>query len=72
MALGVNIKRYRKRFGYSQQHLAHLTGIPQSLLWYYENDKKIPSAVNAYALAKVFGITVEELLLSEESKKLET
>ena len=66
MAIGENIKLLRERFGYSQNELAKLTGISQALIWYYENEDKMPSVKNADKLAKVFNITIDELLYGEK------
>jgi len=66
MAIGKNIKLLRERFGYSQHELAKLTGICQALIWYYENEDKMPSVKNADKLAKVFNITIDELLHGEK------
>lgn len=66
MSIGVNIKALRERFGYTQSDLAELTGISQPLIWYYESAKKIPSVVNAEKIAKVFNVTIEELMYGKE------
>jgi len=66
MAIGKNIKLLRERFGYSQNELAKLTGISQALIWYYEHEDKMPSVKNADKLAKVFNITIDELLYGEK------
>ena len=66
MTIGINIKRLRERFGYSQSELAELTGIPQALICYYENDARTPSVFNARKLAEVFKVTIEQLMDGKE------
>ena len=60
--IGTNIKRLREKSGYSQNELAKLLKIPQSLLWRYESGGSVPNVINAAKLAGFFGITVEELI----------
>lgn len=43
-----------------------MVGISQALVWYYENDAKIPNILIADKLAKVFNITIDELLYGEK------
>ena len=60
--IGVNIRIYRKRRGYTQQRLAELMDIPSSVtLSRWETGANIPSAENLEKLAGVLHIRLEDL-----------
>lgn len=65
MSFGNKIKQLRENSGYSQGELAKLLDIPQSLLWKYEHNLAVPSVLNAAKLAKIFNVTVEQLIKKE-------
>lgn len=52
----------RTKADMTRKDLADITGISASTLFYYENGSRIPGADTAYKIARVFGITIEELL----------
>lgn len=64
MSLKEKLKQLREEKGYSQAELARLSGISQPMICQYESAKynKNPSIVNAYKLAKVFNISLDEFM----------
>lgn len=61
MALRTKIKEYREKFGYKQSDLAALVNARRETIVHLENGKYNPSLKLAMDIAKVFGVTVEEL-----------
>lgn len=61
MALVTKIKEYRERLGYKQSELAELVGARRETVVHLENGRYNPSLKLAMDIAKVFGVTVEEL-----------
>lgn len=71
--LGNRIRERRKSMGWTQKHLAELTGLGQSNISEYENDLHIPSHEAAKTLARHLGMSLDDLtgdvtLLSEEAQ----
>jgi transcriptional regulator with XRE-family HTH domain len=56
------IKEARKAKGYKQEHLAHLTGIPQSTLSRIENGSKSPSLDEFSLLLEALGLSPQMLM----------
>ena len=63
----LNIKRYRKIFGYSQMKLGDIVGVSTSLIASYETKTKFPSAKKINKLSQVFGIEPYQLFYDESS-----
>ncbi|MBE9917503.1 helix-turn-helix transcriptional regulator [Paenibacillus donghaensis] len=61
------IKMNRARLQLTQEQLAERVGVTRKTINTIENGKFIPSTVLAIKLAKVFGITVEELFILREN-----
>lgn len=61
MALITRLKEYREKANYKQAELAELVGARRETIVHLENGKYNPSLKLAMDIAKVFGITVEEL-----------
>ncbi len=61
MALVTKIKEYRENAGYKQSELADLVGARRETIVHLESGKYNPSLKLAMDIAKVFGVTVEEL-----------
>ena len=61
MALITRLKEYREKANYKQAELAELVGARRETIVHLENGKYNPSLQLAMDLAKVFGVTVEEL-----------
>ena len=61
MALIAKVKEYREKAGYKQSELAEMVGARRETIVRLENGKYNPSLKLAMDIAKVFGVTVEEL-----------
>ena len=67
MALKTNIKEYREKAGYKQGELAEMVGARRETIVHLENGRYNPSLKLAMDIAKVFGVTVEELFVFTEN-----
>ena len=63
------IKEYRARFDIKQEELASKVGVRRETIGNLEKGKYNPSLVLAWNIAKVFGVTIEEVFTVEEEKK---
>jgi transcriptional regulator, XRE family len=45
----------------SQKELADVIGVSQSLVSYWEREKRTPSVVNAQKLADFFGVEIKDI-----------
>ena len=61
MALVTTIKEYRERFKYKQSELADMVNARRETIVHLESGKYNPSLKLAMDIAKVFGVSVEEL-----------
>ena len=61
MALVTKIKEYREKVGMKQSELAEQVGARRETIVHLENGKYNPSLKLAMDIAKVFGVTVEQL-----------
>ena len=66
MTLGERIQDYRKKGGLSQEALAERLGVSRQAVSKWEVDAAQPELDKVVALAKVFGITTDQLLLGTE------
>lgn len=60
------MKEYRARTGMKQEELAALVGVRRETIGNLENSKYNPSLVLAWNIAKVFGVTIEDVFTVEE------
>ena len=60
------MKEYRARTGMTQEELAALVGVRRETIGNLENGKYNPSLVLAWNIAKVFGVTIEDVFTVEE------
>lgn len=58
----MQLKRLRNQKGISLRKLAELTEIPKSSLHDMESGKKIPKEAELEVIAKVLGVTKEEVM----------
>lgn len=65
MTLGERILNYRKRAGLSQERLAELLGVSRQAVSKWEGDAAQPELDKIVALARLFGITTDQLLLED-------
>lgn len=61
-SLGEKIKTYRTSCNMTQEFVAEEIGVSRQAVSKWENGTSDPSTSNLYALAKLFGISVQELL----------
>ncbi len=61
MALITKVKQYREQAGLKQSELAEQVGARRETIVHLENGKYNPSLKLAMDIAKVFGVSVEEL-----------
>ena len=66
MALETRVKEYRERGGYKQSELAEMVGARRETIVHLENGRYNPSLKLAMDIAKVFGVTVEDLFTFTE------
>ena len=67
MTLGERIQTYRKRAGLSQEALAEQLGVSRQAVIKCALDRSQPDPDKVVALARLFGITTDALLLGEEA-----
>ena len=65
------VKELRAQHGLTQQQLADLVHVSSRTIISIEKGQYSPSLMLSYRMAKVFGVTVEELCCLEENKQLE-
>lgn len=65
------VKELRARHGLTQQQLADLVHVSSRTIISIEKGQYSPSLMLSYRMAKVFGVTVEELCCLEENLKRE-
>lgn len=65
MKLNETILSYRKRMGLSQEELAARLGVSRQAVSKWELGTSTPDPGNIVALAKLFGISTDELLMDE-------
>ncbi len=66
MILAANLKRFRAARGLTQQQVYEAAGVSKSSYTGYEAGQGMPAADKALAIARVLGITTDELLATEE------
>ena len=73
MTIGMNIKKYRKRMGLTQDELGKKLGIKQQTIAMYENDKTNIKPVTLKEIANALNVSLTdlmpELLLTDSEKK---
>ena len=72
MTLEEQIKHYRKQAGLSQEKMADKIGVSRQAVTKWENGTGTPDISNLMAIADLFQISVDELLLNEKSEKIQT
>lgn len=58
----------RKAFGFSQEELAEKLGVSRQAVSKWERGESSPDTENLIALAKLYGISLDELVFGEEKK----
>ena len=62
IVLATNIQKYRKKCGLTQEELAKELGVTFQAVSKWENGTSDPSTSNLLALAKLYEVSVEEIL----------
>lgn len=57
-----NIRWLRLRRQMSQKELAHAAHVTEASISRYENNIRQPTIVTAYKIAKVLGVTIDDLM----------
>ena len=65
------IKELRTERGMTQQQLADMVGVSSRTIISIEKGQYNPSIMLAYRMARVFGVSVEELCCLEENLEME-
>ena len=60
------MKEHRARLGLKQEELAQLVGVRRETIGNLEKGKYNPSLVLAWNIAKVFGVSIEEIFTVED------
>jgi putative transcriptional regulator len=68
MNLKNHIKQHRARLDLTQLDLAERVGVRRQTILAVEKGKYVPSALLAFQIAKVLGMTVDELFEMEEGE----
>lgn len=68
LALTTKIKEYRQKAGLKQEDLGELVGVRRETIFRLEKGLYNPSLKLAMDIAKVFGITVEELFSFDDEE----
>ena len=71
MTLGEKLQTLRRSRGLSQEQLAEILEVSRQAVSKWENGTSDPSTSNLCALAKLYGIPVEELLHETQEEKIE-
>lgn len=66
-ALSDRLRRLRRERGMTRTALSDRTGISKTTLWAWETGKTMPRHTNILVLAKVFGLTDQQLLMGENN-----
>lgn len=66
MALETRVKEYREKAGYKQSELAEMVGARRETIVHLESGRYNPSLKLAMDIAKIFGVTVEDLFTFTE------
>lgn len=62
------MKEYRAKFNMKQEELAELVGVRRETIGNLEKGRYNPSLVLAWNIAKVFGVSIEDVFTVEPEK----
>ena len=65
------VRELRTKYKFTQQQLAEMVGVSSRTIISIEKGQYNPSIMLAYRMAKVFGVSVEELCCLEENLEME-
>ena len=61
-----NIREIRESKGMNQLELAYKSGLSTASISFYENNKNVPSMNNAYKIAQVLEVSIDDLFKVKE------
>ena len=67
--IGINLKEFRKKFGYEQEDIAQYLKVDRSTISLYENSQREISIVQLHRIADLFGIELEDLIEPDSANK---
>lgn len=70
MPLKNRLKEHRARLGVNQQEMGHLAGVSRQTISQIERGDYSPSVTLALKLAKICGVTVEDIFTYTEEESL--
>ena len=68
-SLGEALKSHRVSRGFTQEYVAETLGVSRQAVSKWENGTSDPSTANLMALAKLYGLSVDELLRQTETSE---
>ena len=60
--IGDRIKELRKKKGYTQQHVADITGIKVTAICHYEKGNRVPNIRNLIKIASALECDINEII----------
>lgn len=66
-SLGETLKAHRTSRGFTQEYVAEALGVSRQAVSKWENGTSDPSTANLMALARLYGLSVDELLKQVET-----
>ncbi len=69
MTLGEKLKMYRSDKGLSQEKVAERIGVSRQAVTKWENNQSTPSSDNLIALAKIYQVSLDELVISQRQQQ---
>ena len=70
-SIGEKLYNHRKNAGFSQEELAEKIGVSRQAVSKWERDESSPDTNNLIALAKLYNISLDDLVLGENTSKQE-
>ncbi len=70
MSFGKRIKQYRANLGLSQEQLAEKLGVSRQAITKWETGRGMPDVKNMIILAKIFHVTLDELILQKKEEPI--
>ena len=66
--LTTKIKEYRDKLGLTQERLGVLVGVRRETIVFLEQSKYVPSLKLAHDIARVFGVSIEEIFSFKDGR----
>ena len=69
MSLGNSLYKYRKKKGLSQEEVAEKLGVSRQTISKWETEETVPDIYQAKKLAKIYGLSLDELIDADLDQK---